>query len=350
VDSGLATTRAGFAVETIHRTGWYGVQLFFGLSGFLLALPFARSELAGAEPVKLSTYFMRRATRLEPPYLLMLVGVFALDYAAGVPRMDFRHLAACLGYQHGTIYGSMNAMNGATWSLETEVQFYCLTPLLAPIIYRLRRTVVRRGILVFGMVAFSAIAARSRLAWEPRWIFCVLGHLHEFLAGYLLADVYVHDWNERPPTGRGWAWDCVSVIGWAAIPFILTTSLRYPLWLDLALPFIVFALYCAALRGRVSRWVFSRTALVAIGGACYSIYLLHGPVLRGVVATVGKLVPKAPADAMFLSYCAASLPVILAASGAYFLAVERPCMDPRWPARVVGSIRGRAQPPGLTNS
>src|SRR5918997_508905 len=50
--------------------GHYGVQLFFIISGFVLALPFARAH-AGKQPrVKLKEYFLRRLTRLEPPYVV----------------------------------------------------------------------------------------------------------------------------------------------------------------------------------------------------------------------------------------------------------------------------------------
>src|SRR3954468_10746698 len=52
--------------------GQYGVELFFVISGFILAVPFAMHFLGGGPRVKLSRYFVRRLTRLEPPYLLAL--------------------------------------------------------------------------------------------------------------------------------------------------------------------------------------------------------------------------------------------------------------------------------------
>ena len=54
-------------------------MVFFTLSGFILALPFASNRLGDGRVVKLSKYFWRRITRIEPPYLvsLALVAVFA---------------------------------------------------------------------------------------------------------------------------------------------------------------------------------------------------------------------------------------------------------------------------------
>ena len=53
--------------------GSRGVQLFFVISGFILGRPFARQYLLGEKRVKLSSYYLRRLTRLEPPYLLNLL-------------------------------------------------------------------------------------------------------------------------------------------------------------------------------------------------------------------------------------------------------------------------------------
>src|ERR1700744_3456380 len=63
---GASLLRAAFS------DGKRGVYLFFTISGFVLALPFARHSLEDAPRVKLRKYFRRRATRLEPPYLLSM--------------------------------------------------------------------------------------------------------------------------------------------------------------------------------------------------------------------------------------------------------------------------------------
>ena len=55
------------------QEGHRGVELFFGISGFILALPFAAQHLNGAAPVSVRRYYLRRVTRLEPPYLVALL-------------------------------------------------------------------------------------------------------------------------------------------------------------------------------------------------------------------------------------------------------------------------------------
>src|SRR3954471_14833233 len=59
--------------EGLLLVGQNGVELFFAISGFILAVPFAMQYLNAGKRVKLSRYFVRRLTRLEPPYLLALI-------------------------------------------------------------------------------------------------------------------------------------------------------------------------------------------------------------------------------------------------------------------------------------
>src|SRR5215207_5274847 len=56
--------------------GGGGVSLFFIISGFILSLPFAKWRLTGGRPVLLQNYYLRRLTRLEPPYVIALVIFF----------------------------------------------------------------------------------------------------------------------------------------------------------------------------------------------------------------------------------------------------------------------------------
>src|SRR5262252_8329701 len=55
-----------------------GVELFFAISGFILGIPFASHFLRQDARVDLKGYFLRRLTRLEPPYFISLF-VWAAD-------------------------------------------------------------------------------------------------------------------------------------------------------------------------------------------------------------------------------------------------------------------------------
>ena len=140
--------------------GFHGVELFFVISGFILALPFAAHHLSGAPAVSLRKYYLRRLTRLEPPYfvtifLLLPLGLWIHPAPASA---IIPHLAASLAYLHNLIYGDQSTVLGVAWSLEIEVQFYLLVPLLT-LVFAIRSASLRRSLLI-GLT-LATLAAQS---------------------------------------------------------------------------------------------------------------------------------------------------------------------------------------------
>jgi peptidoglycan/LPS O-acetylase OafA/YrhL len=311
--------------------GHYGVQLFFVISGFLLAIPFARWRLLGAPPPKLRTYFLRRLTRLEPPYIASFLLLFAAGLVIAIPgwAAQWPSLLASLAYQHNLVFGGFSDINCVAWSLEVEVQFYVLTPLLSAV-FAIRPTFLRRGVLsiAIGLFAMGSVGMAAH-GW---WNLCLLGYLHEFLTGYLLADVFVSSWNEAP--GRSWPWDVAAAVGWPALGALFSLPALVPF----LLPPLVFLLYAAALRGPVTGWILRSPALVAIGGMCYTIYLLHYPLIALVGRVVRPLLPTSSFPLAYGAFVTCALPVVLAVSAAFFIVLERPCMDPEWAAKLAARV------------
>ena len=54
------------------------------ISGFILGLPFARHVLANGPPVVLKQYFLRRLSRLEPPYIVAMITLFIASVVMGI--------------------------------------------------------------------------------------------------------------------------------------------------------------------------------------------------------------------------------------------------------------------------
>ena len=129
--------------------GFHGVDLFFVISGFILALPFAAHHLAGAPSVSLRKYYLRRLTRLEPPYFVSIFLLLALSIwiHRRAASAILPHLAASLAYLHNVIYGTQSTVIGVAWSLEIEVQFYLLVPLLT-LVFAIRDSRLRRSLLM----------------------------------------------------------------------------------------------------------------------------------------------------------------------------------------------------------
>ena len=91
-------------------------------------------------------------------------------------------------YSHQLIYQAVPFPNLALWSLEIEVQFYLLVPWLA-LIFTIGAYLRRRMIIAAGMLAFSWISVWGHDAFLVSNT--LAGFLQEFLAGFLLVDLYV---------------------------------------------------------------------------------------------------------------------------------------------------------------
>jgi len=195
---------AAVVVEHEYR----GVNLFYASAG----LPFAAHHLRGDPAVGLKKYFVRRLTRLEPPYVLNLLICFALLVLAGGASMQtlLPHLGASLLYLHNLVFGQQSAINAVAWTLEVEVQFHCCVPLLAAI-FAVRPKLVRRAILI-GIILLAGLAQAAFWDAPARVKLSLLFGIQFFLTGFLLADIYVDDWNELPSSH--WQWDVLSMACW----------------------------------------------------------------------------------------------------------------------------------------
>ena len=319
--------------ETLGN-GDRGVRLFFVISGMILAMPFARCWLAGGRRVSLGRYYLRRVTRLEPPYLLSVVlftGMVAV-YARGLPAGFVGHALASAVYLHSVVYGTMSPVNAVSWSLEIEVQFYLLAPVVMQL-FRIRGKGVRRGVMV-GLILLAGVV-QLRFAGDPRVTMSVLFYAQYFVAGLLLADVFVLD---LPGMGSSWGWDVAGLVGLGCM-FGLPREMRSA---HVVLPFTMALLILAAMRSHALRKVFAQPWIAVIGGMCYSIYLLH----LAVIAVVFKLTRGLISDRLdflgnFLVQGVLLTVPVLVVSAVFYLLVERPCMDPDWPSKLWMQLTGR---------
>jgi peptidoglycan/LPS O-acetylase OafA/YrhL len=320
-------------LDRFAATGHYGVHLFFIISGFVLALPFAAHRLGGRPPVHLRAYFIRRLTRLEPPYIIAMLGLAGALAATGAARAPILpHLLASLAYLHNIIYGTASTINVVAWSLEIEVQFYILAPALA-IVFSIHDRLVRRAVIIAAAAVILAVQAwLAPAAWVP---LSVVGFLQFFLCGFLIADLYVTDWKGRPT--RTGSWDLVSLFGWPLLAYLwMQRDVNPGVFIALA-----FVLFCAAFRGTRTARVLGTPAIATIGGMCYSIYLLHFALISIIGRHTLAIGAGSPQWEHLLIQTLIIVPPVLLVCGIYFALIERPCMERDWPQRLWAWVRGR---------
>jgi len=327
-----AADAQGSWLQAILDCGHCGVNLFFVISGFILGLPFAEHYLRGGRAPQLGRYYARRVLRIEPPYVINLLIAFALLLMFTPGTMDslLPHLAASLFYVHNLVFGEMSKINCVAWSLEVEVQFYLLAPLLA-VVFAIRRLPVRRTTIVGCVMLLIALKIFCSEFMSQHCGASIAYFLDHFLVGFLLADIYAGSWKSQPK--QHYAWDVVSVAAWCAVAAVHFNPATTPL-----LPLAILFAYLGAFRGPLSSRIFSRPWIVTVGGMCYTIYLYH----FFLISAIGRWTIRLDAGSSYatnmLLQAALILPLILLASAILFLAFEKPFMRKDWHLRCLAAL------------
>jgi peptidoglycan/LPS O-acetylase OafA/YrhL len=308
----------GFLVRFIGM-GWFGVEIFFVLSGFIVALPFARHYLQGTPQPDLGRYFFRRLTRIEPPYVLALTAMFLL---AAHRRSLVPDYLAGLVYSHQYIFGAPNPLAAMTWSLEVEVAFYILAPWLTRI-YRIEGD-YRRWLLQLLLIGSANYVAVYYFTSFIRARASILEMIPHFLAGMLLADLYVSGLLRR---SAHIAWDLAgagSMLAMAIIVDAANAKVWSHYWLT---PFATMLFFAGVIGGRIANWFLRLRPVSLIGGMCYTLYLWHTQLLILSPGWMKRHMIRLPYDAGVVVCCLVVVPAVIAASVPIFLLIEKPFMN-----------------------
>ncbi len=316
------------SIQHIFEKGRIGVPLFFVISGVILGIPFSKTNILNGPSVNLKKFFLRRLTRLEPPYLLSLTILFigsvyfakTLSFNEGIESYF-----ASIFYVHWIVMPQyLPLINKVTWSLEIEIQFYLLMPVLAAIIYRAKLPITRYTAYI--ALALCCMISNYFFIQHYRTLF---GFIHFFLAGMALADLYVRKQLIFPKTKLD---NLIAVVIFCAIWFYDFRRTGSPselfFWeFYLAVCFFFFCYY-VLLHNTLP--ILSHKIITNIGGMCYSIYLLHYP----IISLFGRILIKhqlfSNGYLNMIIYTIIFLIIIMAISMLFFLLIERPCMKEDW--------------------
>jgi peptidoglycan/LPS O-acetylase OafA/YrhL len=267
--------------------GYGGVDVFFVISGFLIA-GIIKSEL-DAGSFSIARFYVRRIRRILPA--LMVCALTTTVFAALIlfPE-DFRNYGRSLlsvatstsnfYFMRRTGYFDGKAIEKPllhTWSLGVEEQFYAFFPLLLLLLYKFgRRGAVPALVLI--AVASLAYSVREVGIHPDQAFFSTAGRAWELLVGAFLAFGAVPILENRLAReaeaalgallvafGYFFYSDAIDFPGLAALPFCLGAAL------------IIHAGGSGAPTG-VSRML-SLPPMVGLGLISYSVYLWHWPLL-----------------------------------------------------------------------
>jgi peptidoglycan/LPS O-acetylase OafA/YrhL len=350
--SGNAYTSLSLFGETYNTSfllqAWYGVDLFFVMSGFLLYLAFAD----GKKLVPTWQPFMSaRMWRLGPPYwaqlllflMLPLISVEAVRlFTEGSYAWDVVALQALMLHKLPFTPQPM-FLNTVCWTLCHEISFYALFPFIL--------IIIRRKGFAAGLGTMLAIALGSRLLLVEvahydigAFMSFVPTRLDQFgfgmLAAHLLSTRPVPKAAEHPLLNPLLLLAALTLY-LAQLYFISgqgfdTSASKYGYTIHYAWPTLssllaATMLYLLVQETRYTSALFTLKPLLWLGTLSYSFYLWHLPMLYLIQHYVW--VPGGYPGQGLLIPCLQAFAVSLPVAAISYFGVELPIL--RWRARMI---------------
>jgi len=270
--------------------GFFGVDVFFVISGYLITAQLASSEKSGF--ALLGNFYHRRIRRLFPAIAIVSLVTAVIAYLIMTPSQlqplfsSFTSTQVFLqniylwqnsGYWDQSLETSP-LMH--TWSLAVEEQFYLIFPLLfvAKSMRNAKSVLIGVAITIFVLSFFGAL---TRFGTSSTGAFFLLPYrAWELMAGAIVALYQLKSkqfFKTKPNVSR-----LISNFGMAMIIIAIILgdkSTRHPGLLTL-LPVVGTALLIAFGREpSLTSRLLSNKLLVAIGKLSYGLYLWHFPIL-----------------------------------------------------------------------
>ncbi len=313
-------------IKALIDHGYIAVDLFFALSGFVMALTYRGLFAEGSAFAAQRTFLARRIARVYPLYLCVTVIMMALVGAGlsdAVPRaaLPVYSVANLLMVQS---WIGLISLDFPAWSISTEWGAYFVFPLLLFLTLRSGRPLCVATVIV-------ALGAVFLVGLLPGWTLHHPGRdgtlnvfegivppmtrcIAEFSLG-LAAFRFAQAPLGRAMAASGTAGSVLALIVVAALCFPPTDLLLASLF-----PLLVVAL--SADNGLAARFLASRP-IHALGVWSYAIYLLHLHIARLASPLRARLIDGHVPHDLLIVNTVASLMTIVAAWGAYEL-IERP--------------------------
>ncbi|MEC4005626.1 acyltransferase [Flavobacterium sp. SUN052] len=261
-----------------------GVQLFFILSGFLIAKSYGSQPLQSARHFK--KYFLQRIIRIMPLYWLLLT-LYYLDASFGNFHFSIINYLLLQGF---SVTHSLDAIS-QSWSLTVEMTFYAFAPVLMLLLQKKLAYLIGFLVVLYGAAVIVGLVWTSYLGNPNSYLhpanFVLMstffGQSILFASGMFLAH-YPNFWNRLPLSKYA---TTLGAIGFVLIVYIIglfqesrvdhgTNHWQGKLLFFTLLPFFVVLLFHGLMNQKtyLQRFLSSKI-MVLLGNASFAFYLIH---------------------------------------------------------------------------
>jgi len=265
----------------VFDQGYFGVDLFFVLSGFLITRLLV-DEIDATGRIELWRFYLRRLLRLAPALLLFLAA-YMLIAPSIWPQFDFLlHLrdAALVGFylsDYSQAFWHNPKVLIHTWSLSVEEHFYLIWPFAVLLLARIEPR--WRLAVLFGLYLLASawrIFEYETVGWNATY-YRFDTRISGLVCGALLATFLQH----KGPISEKAA-NAAGLIAWTALVICLSIGFWEAPWslvvmTNLAHVAAIGLLIAASTKNSWVSSILSAPPLVAIGIISYGMYLWHYP-------------------------------------------------------------------------
>jgi len=282
------------------RVGWMAVDLFFVISGFVVGMAIF-FEIQSADKLPGNKYrkdfFINRFARIVPLYLLTISTSLIFVNPNLIFDHVFKNIFLHLLFLQNVFPEYLASLNGATWSLAPEVQFYAILLLFSP--WLLKQKNINLVVMFFSIAWVSRYLLTTQFNENVLWvastnIFCVID---EFGVGFILARIYLSPMGNKLFSLKPINNLCILSAAILSAYIVKLIYFQNSHYYDnvymyvffktlLAISFGLFILFFCNLQIRgIYRLVLS--PFYYLGTISYGIYLWHMPVFSSINRVLG---------------------------------------------------------------
>lgn len=277
------------------RFGFLGVDVFFVISGFVIPYAMYRGMYRFKN---FGTFLLKRVIRIEPPYLVSIILVVALNWLSTLSPyyrgagflLDYKALALHLGYLNA-FFPDSPWVNDVYWTLAIEFQYYIIIAMIFPLLIHSKKYFSFIAVGVFGMMGFFITSHNFIFNYGLLFVVGIL--LFQFKIGYL----------------KDAEFGALLLI--ALLMIYVKFDNRY--LVAAILPYF-FILYFN-MSGKVSKF---------LGNISYSLYLVHIPIGGRIINICETLFQSEQIRSLFVFVALAGS---IFAAWIFFLLIEKPAME-----------------------